>query len=84
MNYRNLKGNKIWVTEALRPSLLKTPAEAEGSGSQCGPTVARVRHPLPKAQKGTVQKLTCCFLLAPGPSPSVGASSEQRLDLTSD
>lgn len=58
----------------------KTPAETEGSGSHCGPAVARA-DTLPGAQKGTVQKLTCCF---PVGSQSFPGCRSQRLDLTPD
>lgn len=80
MNYRNLKGNKMWVTEALRPSLLKTPAEAEGSGSQHGPAVARVRHPAQGTERGCSQ----AHLLFSVGSQSFPFCQSQRPDLPPD
>lgn len=85
MNYRNLKGNKIWVTGALRPRP-QTPAETEGSGSPWGPAGSRPGGHPARTQKGTVQKLTCCFPLARGPSrtpapaPAAAAGSVSRSD----
>lgn len=81
MNYRNLKGNKIWVTEALRPRP-QTPAETEGSGSPWGPAGRRPGSHPARTQKGTVQKLTCCLPLARSASRTLApaAGSVSRSD----